>query len=500
MKKNKTNRLFKVFILILPLLFLTSCAFIWEIIDTLNQANSSFAAPSISENQGAYYKPSTYKYTNRELGENYGVAHLKSTGEQKILVVPVVFDDYLELATPAMKSAIERGFFGQSSDTGWESVASYYNKSSYGKLTLTGEVTDYFQLGLTTTQLESMPTDDYYYWDQTHYVIEALYDTLASMNDGQLLRDYDLDGDGYVDALYLVYMAPYDYDSDLFWAFMYYWNRYPLLTHPTFNSFAWSSYAFMEEGDGYSFTDVDAHTFIHETGHLFGLDDYYDYDGESNPSGSFDMMTNNVVDHTMYSKYLLNWSQPYVVNETTKITLAPAESSGDFIILNNSWNNHVYDEYILIEYFTPTGLNYKDSLGFGYQNMRVFNESGVKIYHIDARLIAITGDYYVYTDEIVNNETTYTDIGANNTPDYSVNDNFKLIHLLNAEGKSGDWYDNNRSPSNKALFKTGDEIAHTKWKTYLKSSSRFNNGKNINFSIQIGAMDNDGVDIYITKH
>lgn len=370
--KNKINRIFKVFILILPLLFLTSCDYIWEIIDILNQANSSFVAPDISEDQAAFYKPTTYKYTNRELGHNFGVAHLESIGEQKILVVPVVFTDYQQLATPALKSSIERAFFGQSSDTGWESVQSYYNKSSYGKLTLSGEVTDYFHLNISTTQLENMPLNDYY-WDQTHYVLENLYNYLKTVDDGQLLHDYDLDEDGYVDALYLVYMAPYDYDSELFWAYMYYWNYYPNLTHPTFNSFAWSSYSFMEEGDGYSFAEVDAHTFIHETGHLLGLDDYYDYDSESNPSGSFDMMTYNVVDHTMYSKYLLNWSQPYVVNETTKITLRPAESSGDFIILNANWNNHVYDEYILIEYFTPTGLNYQDSVGYGYQNIRPFN-------------------------------------------------------------------------------------------------------------------------------
>ncbi|HZJ89173.1 MAG TPA: hypothetical protein VFD05_00610 [Bacilli bacterium] len=497
--KNKINRIFKVFILILPLLFLTSCDYIWEIIDILNQANSSFVAPDISEDQAAFYKPTTYKYTNRELGHNFGVAHLESIGEQKILVVPVVFTDYQQLATPALKSSIERAFFGQSSDTGWESVQSYYNKSSYGKLTLSGEVTDYFHLNISTTQLENMPLNDYY-WDQTHYVLENLYNYLKTVDDGQLLHDYDLDEDGYVDALYLVYMAPYDYDSELFWAYMYYWNYYPNLTHPTFNSFAWSSYSFMEEGDGYSFAEVDAHTFIHETGHLLGLDDYYDYDSESNPSGSFDMMTYNVVDHTMYSKYLLNWSQPYVVNETTKITLRPAESSGDFIILNANWNNHVYDEYILIEYFTPTGLNYQDSVGYGYQNIRPFNENGVKIYHVDSRLIAITDGYYTYTDEIVSNETTYTDIGASNTAEYSVSDDFKLLHLLNAEGKSGDWYDNDLKPSNKALFKTGDEIAHTKWKTYLKSSSRFNSGKNINFSIQIGTMNDDGVDIYITKH
>lgn len=503
---NKRNfRSFKLFILIVPLLLLTGCwfdlnGFISAFLP--NSSSSSFVAPSINENTDAFYKPASFTYNNRELGESIGAVHLSSLGEQKLLVVPVVFKDPVSqnLATPFNKDAINRAFFGQSEQTGWESVASYYNKSSYGKLSLIGEVTDYFYLNMTLSELENKPTDDFQYWDATHYVLEEVYDAFSLQNNGKILRDYDTDGDGYVDAVYFVYMAPYDYTSDVFWAYMYYWNYNANTAKPPFNSYAWSSYRFMEEGQGYSLTNVDAHTYIHETGHLLGLDDYYDGLQETNPSGSFDMMTYNVVDHAMYSKYVLNWSQPYVINDTTKVTLQPAESSGDFVILNANWNGHAYDEYILLEYFTPTGLNEQDSLGYGYQNYKPFTQSGVKIYHIDSRLIALAGGSYYYTDEIISTGSTYTIIAASNTVEWSVREEYKLIHLLNANPRANDWYDINVLPTNSALFKTGDKIANNNWKAYLKTSSRFNNGQTINFSIEIGEMDSDSVDIYFTKH
>ena len=61
---------------------------------------------------------------------------------------------------------------------------------------------------------------------------------------------------------------------------------------------------------------VDAHTFIHETGHLLGLDDYYDYNDYRGAKGGLygaDMMDNNIGDHGSVNKLLLGWIEPTVV-------------------------------------------------------------------------------------------------------------------------------------------------------------------------------------------
>ncbi len=75
------------------------------------------------------------------------------TDVQKLLVVPVSFTDQRKAASEAVRQDIGKTFFGKASDTGWESVASYYYKSSRGQLTLTGEVTQWIDLGIRTRDI-----------------------------------------------------------------------------------------------------------------------------------------------------------------------------------------------------------------------------------------------------------------------------------------------------------------------------------------------------------
>ena len=54
---------------------------------------------------------------------------------------------------------------------------------------------------------------------------------------------------------------------------------------------------------------LDSTVYIHETGHLLGLDDYYDYNDDIGPRGGIgktDMMENNIGDHSSLSKILLD--------------------------------------------------------------------------------------------------------------------------------------------------------------------------------------------------
>lgn len=499
MKKHIRKAIF----ILSGILVLTSCASLKDILNSASNSNNTSTStstiskedPPISvdpEGLQNFYKPTSFIYENDVLGKSIDVATWRSVGNQKILVVPVKFTNSPIYGGDAeIKANLQKTFFGQSADTGWESLASFYEKSSYGKLKISGEVLDPHVMSYDTGTLETKEETDNY-WDPTHYVLESIYDTLPAAK----LKEYDLNNDGHVDAIFMVYLAPTS--GDVFWAYQYYWNRYPNTTKPTFNTYAWASYEFTYAQTGYTALKPDAHTFIHETGHLLGLEDYYDYDSVSMPSGGIDMMDFNIVDHNMYSKFVNNWSQPYVAVGNSDITLRPAESSGDFIILNKNWNGHGYDEYIMLEYYTPTGLNAKDSQ-VSYGGARGFTVPGVRIYHVDSRLRTTYSRTDVrWSDEISLTPGVYTQIGPSNTGSRSTDKTHKHLHLLDAAGRTKKWYESaNSLADNLSLFKTGNKIKIDDWQRYLFERSTFNDGSEIGFSIEIGLMTPTSVEIKI---
>lgn len=511
MKRNK----FKYALLLLAAVMVTSC-------DGLRFGKK-------------YYKVEEgTNFSNRALDDAMDMSALNSLGTQKLLVIPVVFTNTQNVATEENHAMLERVFFGESDDTGWESVASYYKKSSYGRLNLTGEVMPYFQLDYSTIDLANkfvsatQKIGPGNYWDETHHVIEDIYNTY----DAELLKEYDTDGDGFVDALWMVYMADINAagsESSVFWAYKFYWNRLANKNKPTPNTYAWASYRFATEGVGYTHEKPDAHTYIHETGHVLSLPDYYDYDSDhtgmqaTNPTGGLDMMAYNVGDHNPYSKYRYNWLEPYVFTGDVDIPLKPFESSGDTILIKNEWNQTAYDEYLLIDYYTPTGLNAKDSEGRGYASQsnpnsgtRNFTKAGVRIWHVDSRLVRHTFnendelESSKWTNEIYGDEYVYTDVGPSNTASRSRADEsveqperFKLLHLLDAKGRTskvGNWLRSGTVSGDDALFVEGQIIEADDWGKYLQTedkSATFNDGSAIGYSVEIGEMTDNQVIIKI---
>jgi len=143
---------------------------------------------------------------------------------------------------------------------------------------------------------------------------------------------------------------------------------------------------------------------IHETGHALGLPDYYDYDDEIGPTGGLgglDMMDNNWGDHNPFSKYLLGWIEPSVVNEGfQRLSLRPSNSSGDAVLLmHGDPVDDPFGEYFVSQYRWRSGND------VGYP------ADGLLIWHIDAR---VDGDGRFLFDN------SYTD--------------HKLIRLMEADG------------------------------------------------------------------
>jgi len=489
----------------------------WIFIGYVVTENMTLMAEWQDINQG-YYIPEEPTIRAQDYFSQSDQFNLESIGNQKLLVVPVMFTDYVlsSSAQASMVDRIDKVFFGEEEDTAWESVSSYFYQSSYGALSLTGTVTPFYaaERSSSTFASETRSSGSFYqYFDPTWNLVDevvAWYKNYSGTN----LSEFDQNQDGYIDALYMVYNNPNASNAvyttageDVFWAYRYsnYGNFYSAnVSSPVGMAYAWSSIDFSYEGYG---NDIDGHTYIHEFGHLIGLDDYYTYDGSADwgALGGLDMQDFNILDHNAYSKYFFEWIDPIVVDGTEKqtvITLRPFESSGDFILIKDDWNGSPYDEYLLVEFYTPTGLNYKDSIEGPYQGVypRGFTIPGIKILHVDSRLGRYsnsTGSFLGYTDNLPTTSTEYTYIAASNTASRSQTSTFKMIHLLEAGGVNT--FKTGSRASNASLFTQGMTFTPSTFASFFPVSGKFNSGENINYSITITSLSNTSATITITR-
>ncbi len=254
----------------------------------------------------------------------------------------------------------------------------------------------------------------------------------------------------------------------------------------------------------------DYHTFVHETGHMLGLNDYYDSTSSSQlgATGGLDMMDFNIGDHNSFSKFALGWTSPYIVNKECEITLKPFVTSGESIILANSFNNSAFSEYIIVEYYTPTYLNEFDATNAYTGRDLYFSQNGVRIYHIDARLGKFTNtSNSSFTGEILSNDATkiptieelkgnyYYDLLGDNSLSRSYDGKSPLVELIT---RGNTKLANKRSANNRDLFITGDTFNKTNQKNFF-NNGKLHDGSSFDYQVKIGEMTSEGVKITITK-
>jgi len=432
-------------------------------------ASSLLVLTSCSAFDNPFNIDSTYVDTNsKEVfanGDNYfqnivtntGRETMPSKGNSQIVVVPIVFSNDKDAVTKdtdvgkKIKNDINTAFFGSSEDTNyWESVSSFYTKSSYNQLNISGLVGDFVYTDKTSLELQkSIRGGETSVTNVTNSILESAY-TQYFINGDLNYSDYDSDSDGYVDDFALVYCTPYDSSdqTSLLWAYTYWDQHASSEIHA--KAYSWMSYSFMYDGtdDG-----IDAHTFIHETGHTMGLDDYYSYDATSDslarePLGKLDMMDYNILDHNSFSKYCLGWISPTVVDINQTYTLRPFQDSGDALILANNFNGTCFDEYLIISYYTPTGLNELDATtNYSNYNFKGIDTSGIKVIHVDQRLGAFkldsTTNKYTWDGIFENNpsdeksnDVIYDVISSNTASFCHASEDFALASLVQASGST----------------------------------------------------------------
>ena len=181
-----------------------------------------------------------------------------------------------------------------------------------------------------------------------------------------------------------------------------------------------------------------------------------------------------VGDQDVYSKTMLGWLNPTVVNETKTVTLTPSVSAQSAILIPLKFDNSYFGEYLMIDLYSATGLN---EMHANVRNSYLYGGEayGVRIYHISSSINDpfSSQNYPAITD--YNNSTT----------------DIALIKLIEADG------------TKKFSDSDGWAEADDLWKAGQKLSSVFpnytrNDGKKLNFDIEIVTATADSAQVKIT--
>lgn len=398
-------------------------------------------------------------------------------GTPKMLVIPVNFDDSKK--TDKNLNDIKIAFAGTEEQTGWESVKSYYYKSSYQKLNIDFVFTDWFTPTNSASYYETYTDDDGY--DGSMLLVK---EALNFFDDEYDFNDFDYDGDDYIDNVWLIYNHAVDYKyAEFWWAYqdtVYYDDVWDGVNA---SRYGFAGTDFMNpanEETSYDTTNikVDAHTYIHESGHIMGLEDYYDYDLDNGPTnrGLFgaDMMDSNIGDHSSFNKLSLGWVDPTVVSGKGKIelTLNSFTTTGEFLMLANHELDTIWDEYFLIEFYTNDGLNSNDQPILDDEGNKAL---GIRILHVDAKI-----NYDAEGNVVENGDESY--VGTGFKYDNS-GTTYPLIEMLRAD------YGANMEEClyPESLYtEDGQVFGEDTWTTF-----KLNDGKKLFFTLTVKKIENN---------
>ena len=501
--------------------------------ESYQPANTSLAPNEIEPKKGLY------NYMDYVQNNVYAISSMPCVGEAHILVIPVWFSDSSAFISTSKKADvrkdIEKSYFGTNDETGWRSVKSFYEEESHGALTITGKVSEWYEVS-NSYQYYATDSDT----SRTTQLVKNATNWYFASNSSDSRANYDKDKDGYLDGVMFIYAAPdyvaYGRDSYTnLWAYCFWIQDQSLKNKvsPGPNVFFWASYDFMySKSDSFSrclsssygsgdtsHCYVDAHSYIHETGHMFGLEDYYDYSSyKYSPAAGFSMQDKNVGGHDAFSSFALGWGKAYMPTDSMTINLRPFSETGEMILLspnNTGESRSPFDEYLLLEYYTPTGLNEFDTK-YSYRNKGPVgvNAGGIRVWHVDARLI-----YYPLSNptiySITNNakkdngsvvlamSNSYYD-GTEETEGYLAplgegNYNYNILQLIRNNTNATYKPSSESNLSKNDLFKKGESFSMSKFSRQFVNGARLNDKSDLGFSFQVGSLYENFAEITITK-
>ncbi|NIN01455.1 MAG: M6 family metalloprotease domain-containing protein [candidate division Zixibacteria bacterium] len=252
------------------------------------------------------------------------------------------------------------------------SMRDFYWENSYQTFELIGDVAGWFR----------MPQDySYYTYGESGFgpypnnAQRMVEDAVNAADSVVNFADYDGDGNGFVDALFVVHSGLGAEETGSGWQI---WSH----------RWVTSEYVFLDGVIVYDYSTepeirigtglVDMGVFCHEFGHVLGLPDFYDYDYSSEGLGDWTLMAGGSWNNSgrtpahfdAWGKKTLGWTTVNVVTSNqTDVEILQAETAPFCYRLWTSGS--LGDEYFLVENRQKTGFD------------RYIPGHGLLIYHVD---------------------------------------------------------------------------------------------------------------------
>lgn len=488
-------------------------------------------------------RPQGIKNDFGKMRRNEGKSGLSQQGQANVLVVPVQFKDadsshsqtkdslftHSDSFDDDMLVNIEDSFFGEDGFNDMNSVQEFYKKSSYEKLDINGVVAPIYEIQSTyydfaqkaaTIGAEKVITD----------VMEDVYKLYFTGDTATYdPHDFDSDRDNLIDNIILIYSEPYRTEkvysysttsSKVLWTSLFgnntYFNNSFKDRNIPVGSFTWESYYdsyVYDTKEQYGIRAAhDNHIYINQMGKALGLEDYYDSSSKRSPLSGLDMMDGALFDHNPFSKYLMGWINPTVVNSTQEVKLNSFQEDGSSILLRADLNDNPYGEYLLISYYTTDGLNDLDanvnrnnvlSGNYPLELLRStstysnnFNEAGIEVFKIDARLVKQTDNGYALNSDSLNFDKNIYDFAYSNNStapysQYGIIENYGLVELLSKDGMNRHMTSTDVQFSSSDLFLEGDSFGSDDQIEGFYKDFKFDSGDELNMAFTVSSLDTD---------
>ncbi|MDD3626718.1 MAG: M6 family metalloprotease domain-containing protein [bacterium] len=292
------------------------------------------------------------------------------TGTWKALIILVQFPDNLA-DTVSHGQTYYNTFFFSEGVMPTKSVREYYQEVSVGQFDLTGTIAGWYMMPQNYTYYTDV---EYGFGDYPNNAQKLVEDAIAAANPDVDFSQFDNDGDGYVDALFVIHAGGEGAGG----------NGWAIWSH------AWGINQKMYDGVWVSGYSMEPETgkigvYCHEFGHVLGLPDLYDYGYDSAGVGKFCLMAagshGSDVNHpetpsfmNPWCRYTLGWLEP--TNVTANLTAEELVWGMPSQDVYRVWTKGVIGpEYFLVE-------NRRKGTSFD----KYLPTDGILIYHVDERM------------------------------------------------------------------------------------------------------------------
>ena len=293
---------------------------------------------------------------------------LPTKGTNKVLCLLVEFNDWTH--NPAnTQPMINNALFGAgiAANAPYESLQKYYQRSSYNKLTITGNTLGWYKTAYNRSSIAQTTAG------RESVIKEVLnyYDT-----QGHDFTQYDNNGDGKVDLIYVIWAGPDNGWNNFWWAYQTSWSDASYKKDgKSFGRYVW-------QFQNYDIADpFTPQVIIHETGHALGLPDLYDYNAAEPVGGvgGLDIMDANKGDHNCFSKWLFEWLTPTVLASGSQNweLLASGTHEDCVMIMPGASLAGEFGEFYMAQNRTKEGND----------NASNWPGAGMMIWHVDSRLL-----------------------------------------------------------------------------------------------------------------